>query len=254
MDEVSAGGQPPKPVTRTGTKLLRFVPLPSWPSPLLPQQETEPSWWSAQECPLPAVMAVATVMPVTCTGTELLRFVPLPSWPELLRPQQDMVPSWWSAQECPYMSMAVASVMPETCTGTADFAFLPLCPLPSRPLKFQPQQDMVPFWRSAQEWSVPAVMAVASEMLTTFTGNEEIVPYLLSPLPSWPSSLRPQQDMVPSWWSAQECTLPAAIAVASEIPRTCTGTKLLWRVPSPSWPSRLRPQQDMEPFRWSAQE
>ena len=84
--------QPPKPTTRTGTRLDRVVLLPSWPSPLLPQQETEPSWWSEQECPLPAVMAVASVMPVTCTGTELLRFVPLPSLPSEPLPQHEMVP------------------------------------------------------------------------------------------------------------------------------------------------------------------
>ena len=152
------------------------------------------------------------------------------------------------------MLMAVASVMPETCTGTADFAFLLLCPLPSCPQSLPPQQDMVPSWWSAQECPLPAVMAVASEMLTTLTGTEEIVPYLLSPLPSWPSSLRPQQDMVPSSWSAQEWISPAVMAVASVMPVTCTGITELLLVPLPSWPWLLLPQQDMVPSWWSAQE
>ena len=125
------------PVTCTGTELSRFVPLPSCPYRLSPQQDMVPSWWSAQECPwlaLPSLsmaMAVASVMPETCTGTQLFRFVPLPSCPYRLSPQQDMVPSWWSAQEKkPVVSMAVASSMPVTGTGTAELLFVPL---PSSP-------------------------------------------------------------------------------------------------------------------------
>jgi len=60
---------------------------------------------------------------------------------------------------------------------------------------------MVPSWWSAQEWLLPVVMAVASEMKLTWTGGEEM---LVVPLPSRPKPLLPQQDMVPSSWSAQE--------------------------------------------------
>ena len=45
--------------TPTGTEESSSVLLPSWPSSFLPQQDTVLSWWSAQECPPPAEMAVA---------------------------------------------------------------------------------------------------------------------------------------------------------------------------------------------------
>ena len=49
-------------------------------------------------------------------------------------------------------------------------------------------------------------MAVASAIPSTSTGTEELVSV---PLPSCPELLLPQQDMVPSSWSAQECAEPA---------------------------------------------
>ena len=163
-----------------------------------------------------------------------------------------MVPVLWSAQEwLPSVVMAVASVMPKTCTG--EFAFLPLCPLPSSPLPLQPQQDIVPPRRSAQEWLLPTAMAVASVMPVNFTGVEASP---LPPLPSLPASLLPQQDMVPSRWSAQECPKPAVMAVASVMPMTCTGTEenVSYRLcPLPSWPWFWLPQQDIVPVLWSAQ-
>jgi len=149
--------------TRTGNQerlSLPLCPFPSCPCWLLPQQDMVPSWCSAQECPLPAVMAVASVMPVTCTGTDesaLPEFglsppCPFPSCPQLLLPQQDMVPSWWSAQECPTSAvMAVASIMPKTCTGTEDMALFPPCPFPSCPQLLRPQHEIVLSWWSAQE-------------------------------------------------------------------------------------------------------
>ena len=220
-------------MTCTGTKLDWNVPLPSCPGSLLPQQDMVPFRCRAQVWVPLAAMAVASVMPVTCIGTELDRVVSLPSWPSQLSPQQDMVPSWWSAQECPEYNplpvvMAVASVMPKTCTGTEESASSPLCPLPSCPAPLMPQQDMVPFWWSAQECPLPAAMAVASEMPKTCTGADEyaLPKSTLSPtcsFPSCPRFLRPQQDMVPSRWSAQECSRPAVMAVASVMLVTCTG-------------------------------
>ena len=198
MTSFAADAHPPKPTTRTGVDLFRVVLSPSRPFSLLPQQDMVPFRWSAQECLPPALMAVASVMPVTCTGTELSRFVPLTSCPYPLWPQQDMVPSRWRAQEwlAPVV-MAVASVMLKTWTGTGESAFLPLCPLPSCPLQFLPQQDMVPFWWSAQVDE----MAVASVMPVTCTGTELL---RVVPLPSRPSRLSPQHDMVPPRRRAQE--------------------------------------------------
>ena len=52
---------------------------------------------------------------------------------------------------------------------------------------------------------------MASVTSTTPTGTEESSSVLL---PSCPSSFLPQQDIVLSWWSAQECPPPAEMAVA----------------------------------------
>ena len=135
-----------------------------------------PFWWSAQECPPPAVMAVASVMPTTPTGIEESSSLLLPRWPPQLLPQQDMVPSWWSAQECPPPAvMAVASVMPVTLAGTDDLAFSPLCPLPSCPQSLLPQQDIVPSWWSAQEWPVAAATAVAPFAESVVGGGGAVV-------------------------------------------------------------------------------
>ena len=75
-------------------------------------------------------------------------------------------------------------------------------------------------------------MAMASVMSATLTGIEE--PTLL-PFPSWPSWLLPQHDMVPFWWSAQECKLPAVMAVASVMSSICTGNEVLVYVPLTNW-------------------
>ena len=54
--------------------------------------------------------------------------------------------------------IAVASVMSPTSTGTEESVSVPS---PSWPDPLSPQHVMVPFWRSAQEWLLPAVSAVA---------------------------------------------------------------------------------------------
>ena len=83
---------------------------------------------------------------------------------------------------------------------------------------------MVPVCNSAQECNPPAVIAAASVMRLTCTGNGVS---LVVPLPSWPQSLLPQQDIVPSSWSEQECWLPAVMAVASVMSGTATGAEYL---------------------------
>ena len=71
----------------------------------------------------------------------------------------------------------------------------------------------MPLSWSAQECSEPVVTAVASVMLATSEGTEESANSPLCPLPSWPKLFRPQQDMIPPPWSAQECSQPAMTAV-----------------------------------------
>jgi len=63
-------------------------------------------------------------------------------------------------------------------------------------------------------------MAVASVMPLTGIGTEELPPVSL---PSCRVPLAPQQDMVPSSWSAQEWLLPVAMAVAFSMPTTRLG-------------------------------
>ena len=119
-----------------------------------------PPRWSAQECALPAVMAVASSMPATDTVIAVLVLVLLPNWPAVLLPQQDMVPSRWSAQECALPAvMAVASSMPVTGTGTSESSFVPS---PNCPRSLLPQQAISPVCCRAQVWLLPAATAMAS--------------------------------------------------------------------------------------------
>ena len=76
VSSARAGG---KLITATGTAKLLFVPSPSCPSLLLPQQDMVPACKSAQECALPAAMAAASAMRLTRTGNVVWFVVPLPS-------------------------------------------------------------------------------------------------------------------------------------------------------------------------------
>ena len=79
-----------------------------------------PSARRAQECKLPAVMAVVFSMPLTSTGTEESAFsplCPLPSCPAPLLPQHDAVPSSRSVQEC--SPPAVIEMRAFSCSGIA---------------------------------------------------------------------------------------------------------------------------------------
>src|SRR5471032_1635671 len=74
---------------------------------------------------------------------------------------------------------------------------------------------------------------------------------VLSPLPSSPTSLKPQVQSVPSLLSANACRLPAAMAAIFDkcvaqgavVPeaQTCAGAVCALAVPSPSWPLVLSP-------------
>ena len=70
----------------------------------------------------------------------------------------------------------------------------------------------------------------------------------LSPTPSWPESLRPQQYRTPSFLMAHVWAAPAAtIAHDDEVP-TRTGHVRFVLSPTPSWPSALKPQHQSVPL------
>ncbi len=87
-------------VTPVGTSLDSRVPSPSWPNPLLPQQETAPVACRTQACASPsrdcilAVTATASSIPKSRSGVDRGLVVPSPNCPsELFSPQHDTPPS-----------------------------------------------------------------------------------------------------------------------------------------------------------------
>src|SRR5437870_4681105 len=84
-------------------------------------------------------------------------------------------------------------------------------------------------------------MAVTPVRFVTGTGVDALA---LAPLPSCPSSLRPQHHAVPSPSSAHVCASPVTTPVAVVRPLTATGTEELVKFPSPlpSCPKLFRPQ------------
>ena len=73
------------PLTATGVGLLVVLPLPSWPSKLLPQHCTPPPLVRAQVWEFAALIASTPLAsPLTATGVGLSLVLPLPSWPEKL--------------------------------------------------------------------------------------------------------------------------------------------------------------------------
>ena len=92
------------PETGTGRLDPICVPLPSWPSLLLPQQKAAPALVTAQVCDCPAAMRATSVSGAppaessTCTGAADCVYVPLPSCPFELSPQHQTVPSVVKAQ------------------------------------------------------------------------------------------------------------------------------------------------------------
>ena len=81
-----------------GSGLSTCVPLPNWPTLLLPQHIRVPPATIAQLCPAPAATAVAPVTPATATGDGRLVIDPSPICPTSLAPQQRTVPSPNTAQ------------------------------------------------------------------------------------------------------------------------------------------------------------
>jgi hypothetical protein len=84
-------------------------------------------------------------------------------------------------------------------------------------------------------------MAIASEIPETLTGVR-LLPVVL-PKPSSPDeALIPQHFISPSSKRAHVCKSPAEMAIASDIPETLTGVRLLVVLEFPSCPKLLSPQ------------
>ena len=73
---------------------------------------------------------------------------------------------------------------------------------------------------AAQVWKLPAFTAAASVIPTTCVGASESD---LAPLPSWPSPLRPQQEIVPPVCRAHVWVELVVMAVAPLTSLTSTG-------------------------------
>ena len=90
---------PERPLTVTGTLLLKLEPFPSWPKPFPPQHLAVVSAKTAQVVLLPAAAtATAVDTPTTATGTLLAVNEALPSWPSEFSPQQRTSPPVRRAQ------------------------------------------------------------------------------------------------------------------------------------------------------------
>src|SRR5207248_7590358 len=91
--------------------------------------------------------------------------------------------------------------------------------------------------------SIPPLLPLTATGVATLT---------ISPFPSWPASLCPQQATVWSESRAHVCPDPAAIAVALVTP-VATGKDEPVVLPPPSCPPSPAPQQNTAPFTKRAQ-
>src|SRR2546422_3286360 len=115
--------------------------------------------------------------------------------------------------------------------------------LPSWPHALSPQQLTRPSWRRPHVCSALAARATGTKPGTvvgvTVVGVEDEARL---PLPSRPSSLRPQHRAVPSRRTAHVWKMPASMESPGVIPLTVTGVDEMWMAgglivaPSPSWP------------------
>src|SRR5437773_2307800 len=166
----------------------------------------------------PLLLVHATPVPVTVTGVEDPVVAPFPSWPKSLlgptAPQHFTVPFARSAQVCRMPALtATAPVIPRTGTGVDE---LVVVPSPSCPSRFSPQHCTVWSERSAQVWWNPPLTALALGSPATRSGAR-VLPLACTgvadprrtprcaqsagarvPLPSCPSTFRPQHHTVPS--------------------------------------------------------
>src|SRR5689334_14471074 len=110
---------------------------------LYPQDQTEPSDFSATDWLWPAAAATTPLSPLTCTGVFRSVVVLSPSWPTSLIPQAQSVPSDFTAipSEGP-VATATMPLKPLTCTGVVDREAI--MPVPSAPCWLFPQAQTVP--------------------------------------------------------------------------------------------------------------
>src|SRR3954464_13048640 len=182
----------------TGTLLLTWLPLPSWPLPLLPQAAAVPSLLSARLWKPPAATNVAPLSPLTATGVvtsvQLTPSVqPLPSCPCPARPHARTVPSPRSARLwfLP-AATAVAPVRPLTWRGVRlSLQVEPTVhPLPSWPSELKPQAHTVPSSFTARLCESPPARPITVLSRPAPAGPSTCTGTLLGftvLLPSWPS-------------------------------------------------------------------
>ena len=121
-----------------------------------------------------------------------------------------------------------------------------VAPSPERPRLASPQVHTPPSVSRAMEWWVPALTAanLTPAGVAAGAGRVEVPPVV--PRPSWPWSLPPQVQTVPSRAMAMAWEAPAATAVNP----TPSGMAAMagaarWAPassPAPSWPVVLSPQ------------
>ena len=138
----------------------------------------------------------------------------------MLLPQHEMLPFSRTAQVCPEPAdTAVASLIFVTDTGSAEVNEKKFIPAPSWAVSLAPQQETPPFSCNTQVCQSPELTLMASLMFGTFIGSAESKALPISPVPSSPRQLSPQQETSPVVWTAQVCSPPAETSIASEILR-----------------------------------
>src|SRR5436190_13451709 len=137
---------------------------------------------------------------------------PWPSWPKLSRPQLQIVPFVLIANEwnAPALMPAQSAFVP-TITGERRNEFAPVLastPMPNSPDRFMPQAQIVPSARRARLKNPPARTSTQAESVPTRTGEVEFA--LVDPMPSWPNSLPPHVQILPSRFKPMPCVAPAS--------------------------------------------
>src|SRR5262245_33919810 len=125
----------------------RFIPRPSRPRKLLPNDKRVPSCFSAtvEEMPKPnAIESFKAVNSIGGLGSPQRESVPSPSMPPLVVPQPQTAPSDLIAYERPSpATIRTTLVRPGTCAGT-ECAVKSDAPIPNSPRAFPPQVQTVP--------------------------------------------------------------------------------------------------------------
>ena len=116
-------------LTTTGVDALVVVPLPNWPSALLPQHFAAAFANNAHEWLSPAEIATPRppkARPLTTTGIDELVVVPSPNWPSPSLPQHLAVPFASTAHEWlapPVIAIALLRLL--TTTGVVERVVAP---------------------------------------------------------------------------------------------------------------------------------